>query len=225
MIVMGLSSAQADELTLPPTGHDWSGFYIGVNGGWGQGEWRGIYDNFDVTGGTPLSPLENDGGIFGGQIGYNWQDQALVLGAELELAGADLKDSTTGTDFLGAADAATARAKTNFLGSLRVRVGWAWDSVLLYGTGGLAFHNTELKITDPLVVPATDKTKFNGVGGSVGAGIEWAFWNNFSLRAQYLYYGFKDKKNLFPGAGDADPGDFAEFRHIHSFTFGANYHF
>ncbi len=224
-IMTGTANTAALEVREAEEVHDWTGFYIGGHLGFGKTRWQGIYDNFDSTGGSPLRPLADGGGIFGGQIGYNLQIDAVLLGVELEAARANLKDSATGTDFLGRRQAATTRAETEFLGSLRGRLGWTWDRLLIYATGGVAIHDTELTISDPNVTPPTDQEKFDNVAGTVGGGVEVAIRDNVSLRAQYLYYFFNKTQGLFPGAGDADRGDFAKFKNIHSMTFGANFHF
>jgi outer membrane immunogenic protein len=107
---------------------DWSGFYVGINGG---GGWA---DN-SING---FSLNNASGGTFGGQLGYNWQFGQFVVGLEADIDGADISKTVRGDT-----------AKTDELGSIRGRAGYTFlPSLLAYGTAGFAYGNTKLDGSD-----------------------------------------------------------------------------
>jgi outer membrane immunogenic protein len=145
--------------------YNWTGFYIGVNGGggWGQSNWDRTGD-FDVS-----------GGLVGGTVGYNWQTGPWVLGVEGDLDWSNINGNT----FNGCAPGC--KTTNDWLGTARVRVGYAFDRFLPYITGGLAVGNMQTKLGG---IDAVDNTN---VGWTAGAGVEFAVNNNWSLKAEYLY--------------------------------------
>jgi outer membrane immunogenic protein len=144
--------APAQTAYIPAPVFTWTGFYIGVNAGygWGTADWSPDTDGFA-------------GGI---QAGYNWQGAGpLVLGVE-----ADLQYSGISSDVY----------EQDYFGTVRARVGFAFDQFLLYGTGGLAYG----KSTYELAGLSNDKTS---TGWAFGAGGEYAVSPNITLRAEYMY--------------------------------------
>jgi len=148
----------------------WTGFYIGAHAGYGFGNVDpkfagGSLDNFDIN------------GVVGGvHAGYNYQMNQFVLGVE---ADADLT-SLHGSTFdpvLGATD----KLSVPWQGSVRGRLGYAWDRFLLYGTGGVAFADAKL---------AGGNSK-GLVGWTLGAGVEYAFTDSLSGRVEYRYSDFQ----------------------------------
>jgi outer membrane immunogenic protein len=146
----------------------WTGFYVGVNGGYGFGrsKWSGLPSSFDVK-----------GGLFGGQLGYNWQFGQFVYGLEGDADWTDLK----GTANLAACGGIVCQTKNNFLSTVRGRVGFAVDRWLPYATGGLAVGN--IKATVPGFA-GIDKTN---AGWTAGGGVEYALAPNWSVKAEYLF--------------------------------------
>jgi outer membrane immunogenic protein len=139
---------------------DWSGFYIGINGG---GGWADNKDNFGNT-------LKASGGLFGGQLGYNWQFGSFVAGVEADIDGADISKTTLGTT-----------VKTNELGSVRARAGYVFlPNLLAYGTGGFAYGRTNVFSTD-----------VGQDGWAAGAGLEYKVWGPLIARVEYLHYGLE----------------------------------
>ncbi len=154
----------------------WTGFYIGLNAGWGWGNNGGIdnsivstFCNTALTGCAPnqwsnalagavpgsFDPNLN-GFIGGGQFGYNWQTGQVVWGIEADFQGADIKGDATTSNAVSiitvpittATVVGTGSQKLNFLGTLRGRVGWlATPAALLYVTGGLAYGHTETSVS------------------------------------------------------------------------------
>src|SRR5713101_6834306 len=103
-------------------GYSWSGFYLGINGGggWGRSQWDGI-DRFNVS-----------GGLIGGTIGYNWQINQFVLGVEGDIDWSGIRGSTTTLCAVGC------DTRNHWLGTVRGRLGYAFDRFLPYLTAGLA---------------------------------------------------------------------------------------
>jgi outer membrane immunogenic protein len=146
--------------------YNWSGFYVGINGGggWGTSRWDGGLGSFDTS-----------GGMIGGTAGFNWQaSQMLVVGAETDFDWANIRGSGT---CVGPFICST---RANWLGTTRGRVGLAFDRVMPYVTGGVAYGN--VKAWDGLISESATKA-----GWTVGGGVEFAFLGNWSAKAEYLY--------------------------------------
>ena len=112
--------------------YDWTGFYLGANGGYGSN--RACWGNFTVNG--TLFPTEGctskSGGVFGGQGGYRFQMGGLVLGAEVQGDWASLRASQLSLAFPGATD----YSKVTSVGMLTGQIGYAWNAALVYLKGG-----------------------------------------------------------------------------------------
>lgn len=167
-------SAYATSRSLPP--YDWSGFYIGVNAGYGS---AAATENASL--GTFTAPLSGNltGAIAGGQLGWNIQFGHLVAG--LELVG---EYSDQSQDFTVLPSGATISDYLDWLIMGRARFGVAFDRVLLYAAGGGGYGGEREEISTPA---------FDGTGTSirpfwtVGAGLEFAVLKNFTIRAEYLF--------------------------------------
>jgi outer membrane immunogenic protein len=146
---------------VPPV-FTWTGFYLGVNGGYGVGGASG--SNF----GNP------SGGFVGGTAGYNYQVGQFVAGVESDLDWADLTKS--GVNAVGPYG-----TRTDSLFTARARAGVALDRALLFVTGGYAGAETNLNL------PGFGSQSDWRSGGVIGAGLEYAFTNNISAKAEYLY--------------------------------------
>lgn len=148
--------------------YNWSGFYAGINGGgdWGTSKWSAPHTRFDVK-----------GGMFGGQLGYNWQFGQFVYGLEGDIDWTDLR----GTANLVNCNGLACRTRNDFLSTVRGRVGYAIDRWMPYATGGLAVGN--IRATVPGFA-GVDKTN---AGWTVGAGVEFAIVGNWTAKAEYLH--------------------------------------
>lgn len=150
----------------------WSGFYVGINGGygWGTSNWTSA-----VTTGS----AKPKGGLAGGTIGYNMQTGVWVWGLEGDLDASWMKGTdTSGT---GVCSGVGCETKNSWLATGRGRIGYAWDRWLPFITGGAAFG--DIKMT-PLAGASTTKSK---LGWTAGAGVEYAFNGPWSVKAEYLY--------------------------------------
>ncbi|SRR5579871_4492680 len=146
----------------------WTGFYVGINGGYGFGrsKWDGLPATFDVK-----------GGLAGGQLGYNWQFGQFVWGLEGD------GDWTNLRGHANALNCGTTLCETrnDFLSTVRGRFGLAVDRLLPYATGGLAVGNIK-SVAPPLT--GDDKTN---TGWTVGGGLEYSLATNWSVKAEYLW--------------------------------------
>lgn len=168
----------------PPAVQNWTGFYVGLNGGYGWG--RTIM--FAAPGGLQIG-YSLSGGLVGGQAGYNWQVGALVFGIEADGDWANLRSAGAcqGPAFNCASD-------TRALASLRGRLGGVLGSALLYVTGGLGYANTHYSaLTFAAGLPFAGTTGIYDTtrwGYTAGVGIEYGFARNWSAKVEYLHYGF-----------------------------------
>jgi outer membrane immunogenic protein len=152
----------------------WTGFYAGVNGGHGFGT-----VSREPAGGGVVSDNNTGGWALGAQAGYNVDMGGFVLGGE-----ADLQWSSISYDEkLGAPG--TLKAGVDGFGTVRARAGVAFDRVMPYVTGGVAFGNSTISLTDPANV-VTSQTNTH-MGWTIGAGLEAAATDNITLKAEYLY--------------------------------------
>lgn len=157
----------------------WAGFYIGLNAGVGWANSRNVH----ITGPTVASSgiLSGGGGdgsfVGGGQIGYNWQSGAIVYGLETDIQYVDIG----GRVAWGPYDWWRGRGEDDggYLGTVRARVGYAFDRTLIYITGGLAYGGLN---SNPLTGNNT-----SNVGWTIGGGVEYAFTNNWSVKLEGLY--------------------------------------
>jgi outer membrane immunogenic protein len=156
---------------IPPPVFSWTGFYVGLNGGYGWGS---------VNGGTGVFGNPS-GGLFGLTYGANWQTGQFVLGIEGDWDWAGIGNNHT-------LDAFGSFAKSNLddFTTVRGRLGMAFDRSLIYVTGGYAGGEVNAKLLD---APAGDFVERNNWhnGFAVGAGIEYAFTPNITGKAEYLF--------------------------------------
>jgi len=130
----------------------WTGFYLGVNGGYG---WQNNIDidvkTFPTSGGAGVYNSYEiksnlSGGFGGGEIGYNFQRNNIVFGVEADIQGSDLKDSGTSRFLVGPNQVLVTLGSSidvNWFGSVRGRLGYAFDRTLVYATGGFAFGGVD----------------------------------------------------------------------------------
>jgi outer membrane immunogenic protein len=154
----------------PPPLFSWTGFYLGINGGYGFGQSNWNDPVFGSTGN-----FNTPGFLVGGTLGANYQVGAFVIGVEGDGDWSDANGSTSNTCPF------PCQTKSDWLATVRGRAGWAWDRVLFYGTGGVAFGDLQAATAGN---PFTSATQ---TGWTAGAGIEWAFAPNWTGKVEYLY--------------------------------------
>ena len=154
----------------------WTGIYAGLNAG---------YD-FGKTSNSAKGAIGAvRGGSVGGTVGYNHQIQNFVIGAEGDLAAANINGST-----------ALDSAKVRSIGTLRARAGFAADRALVYATAGYAGGQTKIATE-----VGSGSKWLNGY--AIGAGLEYAFTDNISAKAEYLYTDLQPKNYDLSPVGSA----------------------
>lgn len=260
---------------VPPP-FTWTGFYVGLNAG---GAWASNGHNnnglFPFVGAIPLgtfvpvsSHSSNNGGFIGGvQAGYNYQftpGSGFVVGVETDIDYANIGRNHSATfpaftlpQFPGTIFSPALGVNNNhsnqYLGTVRLRAGYAWDRFLVFATGGFAYGGVNnasvgagvIATTAPgFVVPTTGlvaavpTTTAIGIGGTrssstktgwtIGGGVEYAWTNNITLKAEYLFANFGNNRSapgvFLPGIASAfnNRGGSVD---VNIFRVGLNYKF
>jgi outer membrane immunogenic protein len=200
-------SAKAADMPIEPANqpapfvaqvYNWTGFYIGANGGYGWGSQDPLNlltNRFDAFS-APFS-----GGMFGGTIGAQIQSGHVVMGVEADLDWANVSGSATVVPTIGGirpagcgACVASLTTKINDISTGRFRVGYALDNWLLYATAGLAILGANANVvtvggfacTTALLSAVCSGTDYR-LGATAGAGVEYGITPNISARFEYLY--------------------------------------
>jgi outer membrane immunogenic protein len=196
----------------PPPLFSWSGCYVGGHVGWGWSKTtfqdQSASSTLIDSGGQGRSVSVNgNGGIFGGQLGCDFEvGHNFVYGAQVSAAGTSITGS--GSDPFGASE--TLQSKTQFLGDLSLRVGFDWDRVLLYVKGGGALADNQYTASALFTVGGSPPFFSSGTatatpfGAVAGAGIEWAFARNWSAFVEYDHYFFGNYTTTFSMPGVAN---------------------
>jgi outer membrane immunogenic protein len=176
-------------------GYNWSGFYAGANAGYGWGRNR-EEDIRPPAGGywTPVATgsrdtLKPNGGVYGGQISYNWQVSNWVLGAEFNWDGASLSQ-TKPSFFYPTRNMWSARVSSIFTAD--ARLGYALGTWLPYLKGGYA----AARLTDSFLdTPTGDSLSHSGWqhGWNVGVGVEYMLASNWIVGLEYNYLDFGNR--------------------------------
>jgi len=170
--------------------YDWSGFYVGANGGWGSS--RKCWDATTPAGVFVTSEGCHDatGGVAGGQIGYRWQASNWVFGLEAQGNWADLK----GRNRSLVSPFVDNQSKINSFGLFTGQVGYAANNVLFYAKGGAAVVSDRFTTfntgTDVAISLTTNDTRWGGVAG---VGLEYGFAPNWSAAVEYDHLFIQDR--------------------------------
>src|SRR5258708_1556225 len=178
--------------------YDWSGFYVGINGGGGSS--HKCWTNTSFLG-VPTVPSVSEGchdatgGLVGGQVGYRWQASNWVFGVEAQGDWASLTGSGAS---LGIRIPATNQTTVDAIGLFTGQVGYAWNNILLYVKGGAAVtdnkYSTSFTATGVVYNQASD-TRW---GGAVGTGLEFGFAPNWSVAVEYDHLFMGNPSVVFP---------------------------
>jgi outer membrane immunogenic protein len=202
----------------------WTGFYVGLNGGYVFSTGKTV----SQIGGFSNGELKTlgDGFTIGGTLGVNYQINSIVFGLEADLNYVDL--GRTVVAGIGGLTTTVSRDMT-YLGTVRGRLGVAFDRALVYVTGGLAYGDPDSTTT--FAVPgfawsgSSSDTRF---GYAVGAGLEYAFDRNWSAKVEYMYFDLGKKDYLSPqvaGAASGVVGTTRANNNGHLLRAGVNYRF
>lgn len=175
-------NSYSDQAYAPAVQEAWTGFYVGGLVGYGLGDADGF---------------EPDGFLGGITAGFNYQVDQILFGVEGDIA-------YTGIEEEGATE-----YSMDWVGTMRGRIGYAFDRFVVFGTGGFAWTAAEYDS------PGGDDDHLHG-GWTVGGGIEAALTGNISAKFDYLYMNFSEE--LYTPGGDIEPD-------LHTFRLGVNYKF
>ena len=219
-----ISAEAADIYRAPPApapiyappvaaANSWTGFYAGINGGYG---WDSSNDTISYFEGADQSARgQPEGGFGGGQIGYNYEISSLVFGVETDFQGAGISSSIGGTTAAGIGF--TSQQNIDWFGTVRGRIGYAFNQVLVYGIGGFAYGNVSQHANYGGDVFGSNTTQ---TGYAVGGGVEYKLNPSWSLKLEYQYIDF-GKEMLTDSLGNtAAPGDTS----LQTARVGVNYH-
>jgi outer membrane immunogenic protein len=195
LLAMGIVSASAADLParmpakapvyVPPMEYSWTGFYLGLNGGYGFGR-----SNYSGPGGS----FDAGGGLFGATVGYNWQTGPLVFGLEGDIDWSGMNGS-------GACGLTSCSTRNDYLSTIRGRLGYAMGRWMPYVTGGAAIGNVKTSIAG---FGDTNNTKG---GWTVGGGIEASLMGPWTAKVEYLHVDLGDADTAIPGTSSRFTSD------------------
>ena len=192
---------------VPPV-YNWTGFYIGahVGGAWTDTDWFYPCSATNLLIASPCNLAQGghsaSSWLAGGQVGFNYQVGRFVWGVEADFSATRMEGNNLDAafplqEFL--------HSRTDFIGTVAPRVGVAWDRVLFYAKGGVAWAHDDYWLTltpNQLLAGQTfvtgDATR---VGSMVGVGVEYAFAQNWSVKAEYNYMDFGTERILVKSTG------------------------
>jgi len=166
----------------------WTGFYVGVNGGFGGDKTTHSFSStFGLSGDRSIT---SSGFLAGGQVGYNWQFTNWVLGVEADIDWSNIESKlTVDASIPGGTLSVSTGTELNWFGTVRGRLGFVpWERALIYGTGGWAFANTTTHFNLAVGGLSVNSKQDNDKSGwTAGAGFEYAVLPNVSFKTEYLY--------------------------------------
>jgi outer membrane immunogenic protein len=242
--LLSIASAADMPVKAPPAppetpAWNWAGFYAGLNAGGGEEAGAGANDPHNIVisttpplGGYPaITPGTNASGALGGvTFGYNWQRSNVVFGLETDIDASSIRRTLQGQVINGFGDQLTDEKDLNYVSTIRGRLGFAFNNVLFYGTGGFAFGHVNNKVVDILFVPPTGTVTMQRdtteTGYVVGGGIEYLIAPRWSLKAEYQYVDLGSHTLSSP---EVPPTGFIFSTnnivdHFHTVRVGVNYH-
>jgi opacity protein-like surface antigen len=213
--------------------YNWTGFYAGTNSGGVVGTGQ-VADPFgpSIYGDDVTTPSY----LFGGQIGYNRQMNNWVWGVEADADWADSDARNTCLAYSGDYISADCRVRTNALGTIAGRLGYAAGPegrTLLFAKGGGAWTSQSVSVTNNALYAGgevTNTTNFTAWGWMVGGGVEHALTPRWSVKAEYNYLDFGDTSIAYPASTSGFPtspvaaGTTKISEQEHLFKVGVNYH-
>jgi outer membrane immunogenic protein len=220
-LLAGVGRVMAADMPLPqaapvpppvyyPAYYNWSGIYLGLNGGYGFGQ-----SQWSVAG-VSSGNFNTNGFLVGGTLGANYQWGSYLVGFEGDIDWSNVQGSSSAAAcaavVVGAGIAAgtTCQSQSSWLGTARARVGYAFDRLLVFGTGGAAFSDLQ-----PALNPGGIFVKPPWqLGWTAGAGLEYAFTDAISAKVEYLFVDL----GTVACPTQTGCGPFA----LHSFTFSEN---
>jgi outer membrane immunogenic protein len=229
IMAVGASAADlggpAEEIVAAPA-LSWTGFYVGAHAGygWSDKDWTlidnagpGLSDQI----GTVVTSHDVDGGLGGVQLGYNYQVNGVVLGLEGDLSWTGMDGYSTWRN--GAGLFRDASTDIDWIITLAGRVGFTFDRTLIYAKAGVAWADETFSHTGGSNTVRFFTGDNTATGWLIGAGLEYAMDQNWSVKAEYDYIDFGDERVSL-----SEPGRTAVFdidQDVHMLKIGLNYRF
>lgn len=230
----------ADMVDVAPV-TDWSGFYVGVHGGYGWANFDGSADIVTgedtpefLTGFDYGQDLDGDGFFAGLQAGFNWQMDSIVLGIEGDISKSWIgADNDVALDLFGDPAIADVNVETDtsidWFGTARLRAGFlATPDLLLYATGGLAWGSVDTDVDVDVLGFAgdfSDGDSTTHMGWTIGAGLEYAVSEAVSIKAEYLYIDLGEEDVLDVDLVTGDTLEAEQDVNFHTVKAGLNFRF
>jgi len=195
--------AEPQIISAPAAPFSWTGFYVGANIGYGH-----AFSNWRFAGFDTVNNHDNGGLIVGGQLGYNFQlANQFVLGLEGSASWANIRSSSLCPNTIF-----TCGTNTGIYADASLRIGYAFDRLLPYFKGGLSFteRSAFAVLNANSSVRSTSGSDVN-IGYLVGAGVEYAFTDNWTAKVEYNFIGFSDRSTAFQPPSQPIPGDGTAF--------------
>jgi outer membrane immunogenic protein len=172
--------------------YNWTGFYIGANGGWAES--HNCWDFVGAAGAFIADGCrDRSGGVVGGQLGYRWQANQWVFGLEAQGDWADLRNTRVSL----IDPTFSTRTKTDGIGLFTGQIGYAWNATLVYVKGGAAVTSNRFDIlttAGDVDLASASSTRW---GGTVGVGFEYGFAPNWSAGLEYDHLFMGNANNSF----------------------------
>ena len=212
--------------------YDWTGFYLGLHGGYAWGE-SDVELSEAVLGGIGETSIDLEGWLAGVQGGFNYQMGRFVVGIEADASWSDIDGSSSEDGDIGGPVTYNSDLELEWLASVRLRGGFAIDRALIYGTGGVAFaqmnYDYDISPVPPGPALISGSIDENMTGYTVGGGVEYAATQNFTVKLEYLYTDLGDFDDSTTLVGDpvlpdgtySIDGDVS----FHTVKLGVNYKF
>jgi outer membrane immunogenic protein len=196
------SRSLAPAFTAPvPIAFSWTGFYAGLDAGYGWNDSR-----WQNTGAPVFANFNTDGNGFvgGAHVGFNWQMNQFVVGVEGMLNYSDVRGNNLCSGLAGT----NCRTTQDWIGDINLRAGFAIDRALIYATGGIAFTDYNFNQT---IAPTVSWGAGSRTGWTIGVGLDYAITNNWIAGLQYKYYDFGSSTS-----GSSPAGTTVRFRETES---------
>jgi outer membrane immunogenic protein len=220
----------------PAPAFSWTSCFLGthIGGGWAHEDFTDpvelVQDSFlgQVTNGVTTVRIGPSGLVIGGQMGcdYQFEHTNWVLGAEGSASGANLRGNTNvGLPLGNRGGFATVTAKTDFLPSATVRLGYAVNNWLLFVRGGAAWAGDKYSVTGAFLSTAYDLEGLdNRIGWTGAGGLEWAFADYWSARLQYDYFQLGHRSSLMSDSINGLSGVLNVNQSVQTVKLGVNFH-
>jgi outer membrane immunogenic protein len=214
--------------------YSWTGCYVGghIGAGWAHTNFSDALGNRIAPVGSEVQVDSDASFLGGGQVGCDYQFAAnWVIGLAGDFSWASIDGVADDPFFSGktAGVPLTLHSRTDFLATATGRIGYAWNTLLVYGKGGFAWSHDKYQVNNfSCVIFTSCNTNANETrtGWTAGGGVEWAFMPNWSLLVEYNHYGFGTNNLTFidptqPGS----PAAFGVKQDFDAVKVGVNYRF